>query len=249
MNTARRIYLPFSLAIIFSVCSLYASAEMFWAEHKFTSAKPPIRTACLMPAEAEIDKFGVKAVERMPRESDSWAVALDVLVEAHLRAVGIVIDTAADPLTSGASDNDIQQAIEQIQEKYNSLSHQLDKNPRAIDKGSYTLGDQVAMLPCAANSDVLVVIRGAGAVPSGGREAMGALAGTFVTQNAIVTITFADAKTGEILAMTRFHNVGDFITNWEDGLGGPLDTGLADLNLGSARKHESDRERSTPAEH
>jgi hypothetical protein len=49
--------------------------------------------------------------------------------------------------------------------------------------------------------------------------------------------------------MIRFRNVGDFLgQNQEDAFSVPLDAGLADLNLGSARKLESSREFSAPGQ-
>lgn len=191
-----------------------------------------------MPAEAELDKLGVKNAEKMIKESNDWEVALGSLIAAHFKTVGIEINSATDTFSSGASDNDIQQVIEQVQEKYNSLSRQLAKKPREISKGAYTLGDQVAMLPCAANSDVLVVIRGAGVIPTLGRSEMAALAGGALAQSAIVTVTLADAKSGEILSMIRFRNDNNFLNDAEGGFGDPLNEGLFDLNLGNARKLE-----------
>ncbi len=191
-----------------------------------------------MPAEAELDKLGVKNTEKMTRESNDWEVALKGLIEAHFKTVGIEINSATDAFSSGASDNDIQQVIEQIQEKYNSLSPQLARKPKGISKGAYTLGDQVAMLPCAANSDVLVLIRGAGVIPTLGRSEMAALAGGALAQSAIVTVTLADAKTGEILSMIRFRNDSNFLNDAEGGFSVPLNGGLFDINLGNARKLE-----------
>jgi hypothetical protein len=249
MNAVRRISLLLSLAILASICALQASAESFWAEKKIYSGKPPIRTACMMPPEADLVRLGVKTSEQMPKESDDWSRALKVLVGSHLSIDGIAIGSATDALSSGASYPDIQQAIEQIQQKYDALSVALYKKPNQIEKGAYTLGDQVAMLPCAANSDVLVFVQGAGAVPTSGRQAMGALAGSILTEGAVVHVTFADAKTGEVLAMIRFYNTGDFLADEEEGFGAPLDAALADINLGSARKVERAREAASPDQH
>ena len=249
MNVRRQTLAVVGTAMLVCASGLNAIAESSWAQPKVPSGRFPIRKVCLMPAETEMDKLGVKTTEKMTKDSDDWAVALRVLIEAHLKTVGIGFDSATDPAASGASDNDIQQAIDQIQEKYNALSGELNKKPRAIGKGAYTLGDQVAMLPCAATSDVLVFIRGEGVIPTPGRAGMAALAGGILEQGAIVTIAFADAKTGEILAMIRFRNVGDFLgQNQEDAFSAPLDAGLADINLGSARKLERAREFSTPAQ-
>jgi hypothetical protein len=246
MNAVCRTTLLLSLAVLTFISALQASAESFWAEKKVYSGKPPIRSACLMPPEADLVKVGVKTSEKMPKESDDWSRGLRILIWTHLSAAGLGVSTATDSLSSGASYPDIEQAIQQIQQKYDALSVTLYKKAKEIEKGAYTLGDQVAMLPCAANSDVLVFVQGAGAIPTPGRQAMGALGGSILTEGAVVYVTFADAKTGEILAMIRFHNVGDFLTDPEEGFSIPLDKGLADINLGSSRKIESAREAASP---
>ena len=249
MNAVRRTSLLLLLAVLACASVLRASAESFWAEKKVYSAKPPIRSACLMPPEADLVKLGVKTSEKMPKESDDWSRGLKILIASHLTIDGIAISSATDALSSGASYPDIEQAIQQIQQKYDALSVTLYKKAKEIEKGAYTLGDQVATLPCAANSDVLVFVQGAGAIPTSGRQAMGALAGSILTEGAVVYVTFADAKTGEILAMIRFHNTGDFLTDPEEGFAVPLDGALADINLGSARKVERAREAASPDGH
>ena len=105
-------------------------------------------------------------------------------------------------MTSGASDNEIQQVIEQIEQKYDSVFPLMDKKPGEIAKSAYTLGDQVAMLPCAANSDVLVFVRAGGTVTTEGRETFSVLVGGPIS-GAVFIVTFADAKTGEILGLIR----------------------------------------------
>jgi hypothetical protein len=249
MNTVRRTSLLLLLAVLACASAQRASAESFWAEKKVYSAKPPIRSACLMPAEADLVKLGVKTSEKMPKESADWSRGLRILIWTHLSAAGIATYAATDSLSSGASYPDIEQATQQIQQKYDALSVTLYKKPGQIEKAAYTLGDQVAMLPCAANSDVLVFIQGAGAVPTPGRQAMGALAGSILTEGAVVYVTFADAKTGEIIAMIRFRNVGDFLADPEEGFATPLDEALADINLGSSRKIERAREAASPDGH
>ena len=251
MNPGRRSFLAaLSLLLTVSFAS-NAHAGSFWAQKKVTSGKMPIRNACMMPAEAGITKLGVKTSESMTTESDAWAAALQGFVETQFKMVGIGVSTARNPLSSGASDEEVREAVQQIQQKFDALSELLGKKPKEIGKNAYTLGDQVAMLPCAANSDVLVFIRGAGAVPTVGRQTMGFVAGAVLEEGALVNLTFADAKSGEILAMIRFRNADQFLTyekgkfliaDEEKAFGDPLLDGFADINLGSARKLQEKRD-------
>lgn len=245
MNPGRRSLLALTSVLLAVSFASSVHAESFWAQKKVISRKIPIRNACVMPVEADITKIGVKTSESMPKESDAWATALQGFLETQFRMVGIGVSSATNPLSSGASDQELREAVQQIQQKFDALSELLGKRPREIAKNAYTLGDQVAMLPCAANSDVLVIIRGAGAVPTVGRQTMAFAGGALVEDGALVNITFADAKSGEILAMIRFRNADQFLTyekgkylvaDEEQAFGRPLLDGFADINLGSARK-------------
>jgi hypothetical protein len=173
---------------------------------------------------------------RMTKQSDDWAVALQLLVESHLNSDGIAINSAVSPFSSGASDDEIQQVISQIQQKYDAISVLIDKKPGEIAKSAYTLGDQVGMLPCSANSDVLVFVHGVGVAATENRAAMSALIGG-PTSGAIFIVTMADAKTGEILGLIRIHLVDEFLSSAQNAFGDGLDDGLADMNIGSARKN------------
>ena len=92
-----------------------------------------------------------------------------------LAPMGIAMGAATDALSSGASYPDIQQAIQQIQQKYDGLSGALYKKPKEIEKGAYTLGDRwpccrALRLPmCSSLSREREPFR------TPGRQAMGAL--------------------------------------------------------------------------
>ena len=255
INIDRRNLMAVTFLLLALSCVPTVHAESAWAQKKLISGKSPIRSACMMPIETSISKLGVKTSETMSAESDAWATALQSLVEAQFRNVGITVTAAGNPLSSGASDAELRDAIQQIQQKFHAVSGVLDKKPRQIGKDAYTLGDQVATLPCAANSDVLVFIRAAGVVPTVGRQTMAFAGGALVQQGAVLNITFADAKNGEILAMLRIRNADDFLTyqkgkflvaDEEKTFGAPLLDGFADINLGSARKLQEKRDFGSP---
>lgn len=256
MNHARR-----SLLALASVWLALSSASTLhaatWAQKSVKSGKLPIRNACIMPVEAGITKIGVRTSESLTTESDAWAAALQGLLETQFKSMGIAATSATNPLSSGASAQDIREAVQQIQQKFDALSQVMNKKPKEIAKNAYTLGDQVAMLPCAATSDVLVFIRGAGAMPTPGRQTMAFAGGVAVWEGALVNITLADAKSGQILAMMRFRNTDDFLTyekgkyvlaDEQEAFGNPLLDALADINLGSARKLQEKRDFPSPGQ-
>ena len=142
------------------------------------------------------------------------------MVEAHLKTAGVQIQQATDAFASGASDEEIRQVISELNQKYQDVANQLNKHPKDIQKSRYTLGDAVALLPCAAKSDVLVFVQGEGQVTSGGKKAMGMLVGgSGNVSYATLVLTMADAKTGEILAFARLSNAESFGDKFVDQIG------------------------------
>lgn len=236
MRNARQILCAIALALIVAVPSVAAHAASSYVQRKVETQQFPVRSACFMPPGAGLTKLGMKSSERMVKESDDWADALQTLVETHLKADGVAVDVATNPLTSGASENEIEGVIEQIEQKYDSVFPLMDKKPGEIAKSAYTLGDQVAMLPCAASSDVLVFVRAGGTVTTEGRETFSVLVGGPIS-GAVFIVTLADAKTGEILGLIRLRQTGNFLENAESSWGSGLDNNLANMNIGSARNN------------
>lgn len=213
-----------------------------YTQRKVSSGKFPIHSACMMPPQAYLTRIGVKGAEGMTRESEAWAESLEAIVESHLKADGLAINSATNPFSSGAPDDEIRKVIYQIQEKLHALSPLMNKKSKQIAKSAYTLGDQVGMLPCSENSDILVFVQGAGQVLTGGREAMTLLIGGPV-EGATVFVTMADAKTGEILGLIKVYPGSGFVENPELEFGDRLSCPLATMSIGSARKYAKACER------
>src|ERR1039458_9384384 len=192
MKIARQVHQGFAIALIVAATPVAAYAASSYVQRKVESQQFPVRSACFMPPAAGLTKLGMKSAERMVKESNDWGDALHTLVATHLKSDGVAVDVATNSLTSGASANEIAQVIEQIEQKYDSVFPLMDKKPGQIAKSAYTLGDQVAMLPCAANSDVLVFVRAGGTVTTEGRETFSVLVGEPIS-GAVFIVTFADA--------------------------------------------------------
>jgi hypothetical protein len=233
-------FLAFATAIFVCVSASAAFAPSFqintsYVQRKVSSGKFPIHSACMMPPQGDLGKIGLKGAVRMTQESDTWAEALEAVVESHLKARGISINSATNPLSSGASQDEINGVISQIQQKFKTVSVLMNKKPRDIAKSAYTLGDQVGMLPCSENSDILVFIQGRGQALTGVRPAMTASFGG-PAEAADLFVTMADAKTGEILGQIRLYPDGDFLLRPEACFGPDLDIELASKNIGSVGK-------------
>lgn len=234
-------FLAFAAAIFMCVSASTAFAQVLritssYTQRKVSSGKFPIHSACMMPPQGHLSKIGVKGAEGMTKESEAWAETLETLVESHLKIDGITINSAANPFASGASNDEIGKVISQVQEKFHALSPLVNKKPKQIAKSAYTLGDQVGMLPCSENSDILVFVQGEGQVLTGGRATMTFLVGG-PADGAAVFITMADAKTGEIVGLIKTFPGAGFFDNAELDFGEPLDCELSNMNIGSARKN------------
>jgi hypothetical protein len=91
----------------------------------------------------------------------------------------------------------------------------------------------VALLPCAAKSDVLVFAEGQGDVLTGGRTAMGLLIGAPAVSTASLILTMVDAKSGEVLVFLKLVNSGEFMKDPEKAYGHSLDKQLVKIRIGA----------------
>jgi hypothetical protein len=97
----------------------------------------------------------------------------------------------------------------------------------------FTLGDEVALLPCDAKADVLVFVEGTGQVLTGGKKTMGVLIGGAKASTAHLSLAMADAKTGEILAFVRMNNAEKFVQDSEKAYGKALDKQFRKMKIGA----------------
>ncbi len=222
-------------AVATLMLSLSASATYSWSyEHpRVTSGDFHIRTACMMPAEGKLSKLGMKGGEGMSKESDAWSAELQKIVEAHLNTAGVKLLPASGADGSGASDEELRQILLQVQQKYEGVEAQIDKKPKDIGKSRFTLGDEVALLPCAAKADVVVFVEGRGQVLTGGRQAFGLLVAGPADSMATLILTMADAKSGEILGFVRLVNADKFVKDSEKAFGDGLDKQFKKMRIGA----------------
>lgn len=227
------------LSVLLATLSLCPVANATWTSWSYENRKAfsngfHIGSVCMMPAEGQLTKVGMKGGEGMSSASDTWSTTLQALVEKHLTDDGVKSTPATSVLSSGASDDELHQVILEVQQKYDTIAAQLNAKPKGIAKERYTLGDEVALLPCSAKSDVVVFVQGDGSILTGGRQAMGWIVGGQARPFATLVLTFADAKSGEILAFIRLTDYGNFLGNAEKTFGEPLDIQLKKLKVGNA---------------
>ena len=235
MKSPLNAYLGVAVLFIFSFCMVTwaITPSRSYENPKLVSGTLHIRSACMMPTEGKLSKVGVKGGEGMSQESDTWSITLQTIVENHLKSAGVQLLPASSALDSGASDDELRQTLLAVQQKYQSVAPEINKKPKDIRTGRFTLGDSVSLLPCSAKSDVLIFAEGQGDVLTGGKKAMGLLVPGPKSSTASLLLTIVDAKTGEVLAFVNMWNNGKFVDDSEKAFGHALDEQFRKIGVGT----------------
>ncbi len=187
-----------------------------------------------MPAEAKLSELGVKGHEGMSKESEAWSTTLQTVVESHLKEAGIEVPPGGMSQEELEKDEELQQTVLKLQAKYDQVAMQLDKHPKDTRKARFTVGDEVSLLPCSANSDALIYVQGQGQVLTGGKKAFGLLVAGPKSSTGFLTLSLVDAKSGEILAYMRLLNNGKFVNDSEQVYRKRLDKLFERMHLGTS---------------
>jgi hypothetical protein len=159
----------------------------------------------------------MKGNEGMLKEADQVAEALPKLVVAALQKKGYTV--LDDPFTPQAlsENNDLKFALADAQNRYDTLGQQLYQKPKDVKKGRFTLGDEVSRINPDGKADTLVFIRASGNKNTGGRKTFGLLIGGvgMVFDGLFVSLSFVDAHSGEVLAITSANGAVDFVNKTE----------------------------------
>ena len=226
----------FSCAVLFVVMSSgiseAATAGKSYTNPKLSSGEITVTKVCVMPAEGSLNKVGMKGTEGMSKESEAWSMQLQGVVETELKDIGVTITSTGMSNAELESNDELRQALLQIQQKFNSVANQMTHHAKDVKKARYTLGDEVALLPCSAKSDSLVFIHGEGSVLTGGKKAFGALVTGPSQSTATLQITFVDTKSGDVLAYATFLNNGKFEHDSQAAYGKKLGKELKKIGIG-----------------
>jgi predicted Zn-dependent protease len=198
-------------------------------EHRYDQ---PMRKILLLPAHVEVVRSGVKGSEGMTRESERIAEKITALLTEQLTANHVAV--LSNPFTQEALEHnqEMRAALTRIQSKYDTLSVQLHANPKMVHEGRYSLGDEVATLGPAADADTILFVRANGVVPTGGKKAFRFFVShlpAFTTIHAY--FSFADSRTGDIVAMLKLFRLGEFEQDPGKVLGKSLADSLKKLPL------------------
>ncbi len=187
--------------IITAVLVLFLSAPG-WAQFEhpdLKGGKTVIKSAMILPPNVKIVKSGVKGNEEMTEQSRQIEAALPSLITSVLQEHQCAVNDkvlAADALEK---DSDLKYAVADLQKRFDEMFPQLEKKPKDVRKGRFTMGDEVAKLNPGGAIDALVFVRGYGRVNTGGKVFLSAVAGAAAYNDSIYHIVVVDARSGAVL--------------------------------------------------
>jgi hypothetical protein len=173
-----------------------------WAQFEhpdLKSGKAVVKNVVILPPNVKIVKNGVKAVEEMTEESRAIENSLPPLL---VEALNKRHCEANDKVFAGEAmekDSDLKYAVADLQKKFDEMLPQLQKKPKDVRKGRFTLGDDVAKLNPGGTADALLFVRGYGQEVTGGKAFLTAMAHTYTPSGAIYYIAVVDAHNGAVL--------------------------------------------------
>jgi len=184
-----------------AVVILFASASG-WAQFEhpdLKGGKTVVKNVMIMPPSVKIVKSGVKGNEELTEESRLIEGALPSLIGSVLQEHHCAVDdkvVAADALEKDA---ELKYAVADLQKRFDEMFPQLEKKPKDVRKGRFTMGDEVAKLNPGGAIDAMVFVRGYGQVNTGGKVFLSAVAGVSAYNGSVYHIVVVDARSGVVL--------------------------------------------------
>ena len=176
---------------------------------KLKTKEKLVKSVLVLPAQVEMTKQGVKGSEGMAREAEEVSVKLREAVAKALEQKGLKLASSTMNDKTLNEDSELRAAVSSVQKRYDTVAIQLKKKPKDVNKGRFTLGDEVGSFTPAASSDALVFIRARGGQETKGKAFLTgggllgmALAGTYIQ----FSISLVDSQTGAVL-----YTAGSFV--------------------------------------
>jgi hypothetical protein len=213
--TLSRPQLLLSLLFTVTLASIPALGQRL--HPKLKSAKPGdakqvISRIVVLPAQVSLSKDGMKGSEPLEKEA---AAATPIIEKAMAKALTAKnLNVLESPFTPETLQNDekLKYALADLQRNYHDMLVKIAKNQKDIEKGRFSLGDQVLLLNQDDNIDAFVFIDAAGQRKSGGKKALGVvLLNPFMLMSFyFINVGIVDARSGEVLAYGQVLTPYDF---------------------------------------
>lgn len=169
-----------------------------------------VRRVLILPPRVQVQKLGMRGVEIMSRESEDYGTMIQMVVSTALKENGF--DVLVPPASSqaGQGDDHPMYIIADIQSQYDRIEPLLNRKPKDIRKGRFSLGDEVLKVDPGRSTDALVFIRAYAVRLTKGKQVFGLLVPTLNPwPNMTVSIVLVDSKSGDVLFFTKASTIGD----------------------------------------
>ena len=175
------------------------------------AGKLKVQRLVVLPADVTLIKDGMKGSEPMEKEA---AVATPIIEQAigkgFTKKQFAVLESPFKP--ENLQDNEkLRYALADFKRNLAELQKQMSGKMKDIEKGRFTLGDQVLLLNQDDNIDAFVLVRAVGLQKTGGKKAL-----ALITLNPLlllpfytIAVTLVDARTGDILAANTLYSLVD----------------------------------------
>ena len=209
-----RITIP---VLLLTLCWAQAAAAAEYLHPKLKSKAVTIHTVAVLPVKIDVQRNGVKGGESMMRESETVADGVASVVFKVFGALGFSVledpvASSGDAATIGDAGEDRRAALLSLQSRFDTLAPQLMAKPKDVRKGRFTLGDEVAgLVPDGA--DAVVFVRGRGLLSTKAKSFLqGGLLGMALDKGTLnCDLVIVDARSGDVLFLTRTASRGDFV--------------------------------------
>ena len=190
------------VGVVLFVALVIGTATMGTAQKlhpKLKKQEKVVKTILLVPPMISITKDTVKGGEGMLKESEMIETASRKLVIDALRAKGITVIDAELAPEALSKNEELKYVLADVQSKYDQMHLKVLGKRNDVEKGRFTLGDQVGKVTTTKEVDALVFVRGNGVVVTAGKAFLGALAGGRSGSSLFLTIGIVDIQTGDVL--------------------------------------------------
>lgn len=204
-------------------------------ESKPGAEKSVINRMVILPAQVSLVKDGMKGDEPLEKEAAAATPIIENAMSKALTAKNMnVIDSPFNPETL-QNDEKLKYAVADLQRNYTELLAKIMKSQKDIEKGRFSLGDQVLLLNQDDNIDAFVFVTASGQRKSGGKKAFAVLTlnPLIMVPTYFISIGIVDARNGEVLAYGQVVSTSDFSKEDNKKLVEILAKGLKKLPTGT----------------
>jgi len=166
---------------------------------KLKNKEVVLKSLLLIPPRVIITKDTAKGPEGMLKESEDIEKATRKMALDTLNGRGFTVIDGDAPADSANTNEEARYSLADLQGKYDQLYAQVHSKMKDVEKGRFTLGEDVVKIPRPSQVDALIFVRGSGSVQTAGKVLLAALGGWGAGSALNLSFCVIDAKTGEVL--------------------------------------------------